>query len=106
MWAWGGQQDLVDPCKGDPKHHHQETIPPLTKQDDTTATSSREKAEMLANLFSARMITGDPTRPPPQMACECNQIVVTEEETQEQVGHLLKEVNANKASGPDDMSPH
>ncbi|KAG0713833.1 hypothetical protein GWK47_015309 [Chionoecetes opilio] len=33
----------------------QDSIPPLTKQDGTAAVSSKEKARLLANLFSAKM---------------------------------------------------
>ncbi|KAG0718991.1 hypothetical protein GWK47_007413 [Chionoecetes opilio] len=33
----------------------QDSIPPLTKQDGTAAVSSKEKAQLLANLFSAKM---------------------------------------------------
>ena len=84
---------------------HQESIPPLTKQDGTTATSSREKAELLADLFSAKMTVPDPTRPPPRLTQECDQLLTTVEVTQERVERLLREVDIRKATGPDDVSP-
>ena len=84
---------------------HQETIPPLTRQDGTTAVSSKEKAHLLADIFSAKMTIADPNRSPPQLAQECDQTVTTVEVTQKRVEHLLKAVDVRKASGSDDVSP-
>ncbi|KAK4327331.1 hypothetical protein Pmani_002163 [Petrolisthes manimaculis] len=50
-----------------------ETIPPLTRLDGTTATSSKEKADLLADIFATKMTVADPNRPPPQLAQECDQ---------------------------------
>ena len=83
---------------------HQETIPPLTRQNGTTAASSKEKTHLLADIFSAKMTVADPNRPPPQLAQECDQTVTTVVVTQERVEHLLKAVDVRKASGPDDVS--
>ena len=84
---------------------HQETIPPLTWQDGTTATSSKEKADLLADIFFAKMTVADPNRPPPQLGQECDQVITMVEVTQERVKHLLRAVDVRKVSGPDDVSP-
>ncbi len=84
---------------------HQESIPPLSKGDGTTATNSKEKAELLAELFSNKMTVDDPTRSPPQLDLESDQTVMTVEVTQEQVERLLRAVDVKKATGPDNISP-
>ena len=84
---------------------HQDTIPPLTKPDSSTATSSKEKAELLADLFAAKMTVGDPRRQPPQLNLECDQPVTTVEVIQEHVEHLLRGIDVKKATGPDNVSP-
>ncbi|KAK4290453.1 hypothetical protein Pmani_036646 [Petrolisthes manimaculis] len=84
---------------------HQETIPPLTRLDGTTATSSKEKADLLADIFATKMTVADPNRPPPQLAQECDQEITMVEVTQGKVEHLLRAVDVRKASGPDDVSP-
>ena len=84
---------------------HQESIPPLSKPDGTTATSSSEKAELLAGLFAQKMTVEDPRRTPPRLETECDELVTTVEVTQEQVERLLREVDVRKATGPDDVSP-
>ena len=40
-------------------------LPPLNKSDGTVATSSSEKAEVLADHFSGKMSLPDPMRPTP-----------------------------------------
>ncbi|KAK4305367.1 hypothetical protein Pmani_022729 [Petrolisthes manimaculis] len=52
---------------------HRETIPPLTRLDGTTATSSKEKADLLADIFSTEMTVAETNRSPPQLAQECDQ---------------------------------
>ena len=84
---------------------HQEAIPPLTKSDGTSATSSREKAMLLADLFSTKMTIEDPGRPPPQLIQECDQTVTSMEVRREQVEQLLRGVDVRKATGPDNVSP-
>ena len=83
----------------------QDSIPPLTKPDGSTANSSREKAELLADLFATKMAVSDPLRPPPQLNLECNDPVTMVEVTTEHVEHLLREIDVKKATGPDDVSP-
>ena len=84
---------------------HQETIPSLTRQDDTTATSSKEKADLLVDIFSTKMTVVDPNRPPLQLAQECDQVITMVEVTQERVEQLLRAVDIRKTSRPDDVSP-
>ena len=49
------------------------------------AASSKEKARLLVDIFSAKMIVANPNRSPPQLAQECDQTVTTVEVTQETV---------------------
>ncbi|MPC17900.1 hypothetical protein E2C01_010770 [Portunus trituberculatus] len=80
----------------------QDSVPPLTKHDGTTAITSREKAEMLAGLFSAKMTVTDPTRPPPQLVQECDQILTSVEVTHQHVERLLRAEDIRKATRADD----
>ncbi|XP_045105093.1 uncharacterized protein LOC123500440 [Portunus trituberculatus] len=48
----------------------QESVPPLTRQDGTTASSSDDKAALLAKLFAEKMQVECPTRPPPVLPRE------------------------------------
>ena len=74
----------------------QETIHPLIWQDSTTAMSSKERADLLADIFSAKMTVADPNRLSPQLAQECYQVITTVEMTQERVEHLLRAVDTRK----------
>ena len=51
----------------------QESVSPLSKQD-STATSSREKAELLADFFSTKMNVTDSKKAPSELEQECDQI--------------------------------
>ena len=84
----------------------QDSIPPLTKQDGTAAVSSKEKAQLLANLFSAKMKVEAPRQPPPRLEQQCEETVHKVEVTQAQVEHILRGLDTKKATGPDDVSPH
>ena len=70
--------------------NHQETILPLSKPDRTCATSSREKAELLAEYFAVKMTVGDSRRPPPRLEQEAPQTVTAVEVTREKVVCLLR----------------
>ncbi|KAK4319782.1 hypothetical protein Pmani_009300 [Petrolisthes manimaculis] len=83
----------------------QDVIPPLTRQDGTVATSSKEKAQLLATLFAEKMRVEDPHLPPPSLDQQCEEIVTEVKVTQMQVEQLLRELNIKKATGPDDVSP-
>lgn len=85
---------------------HQESIPPLSKQDGTVATSSKERAQLLASLFAGKMKVGNPQQPPPQLVQQCEKTVTMVEVTHQQVKRLLRGLDTQKATGPDDISPH
>ena len=84
----------------------QDTIPPLTRQDGTVATSSKEKAQLLAALFAEKMRVEAPQHPPPRLDQQCEKTVTEVEVTQPQVKRLLQQLDTKKATGPDDVSPH
>uniref|UniRef100_A0A0P4VX79 Uncharacterized protein n=1 Tax=Scylla olivacea TaxID=85551 RepID=A0A0P4VX79_SCYOL len=84
---------------------HRETLPPLTRPDGSTATSSADKATLLAELFANKMKVDDSARPVPQLAPETDCTVTTVLVTAEQVERLLGAVDVGKATGPDDVSP-
>ena len=85
--------------------YHREALPPLTRPDGSTATSSMEKATLLAELFANKMKVVDPARPAPQLPQETDRSVTTVLVTAEQVERLLGAVDVGKATGPDDVSP-
>ncbi|XP_037801842.1 uncharacterized protein LOC119596594 [Penaeus monodon] len=49
------------------------TIPPLTQPDGTTASSNREKANLLGSLFSRKMTVPDANRTPPEIPSICHE---------------------------------
>ena len=83
----------------------QNSFPPLTRPDGSTATSSEDKAVLLADLFSKKMTIGDPGRPAPTLPQETDCIVTSVSVTAGQVERLLNAVEVGKATGPDDISP-
>ncbi|XP_047485873.1 uncharacterized protein LOC125036956 [Penaeus chinensis] len=78
--------------------------PPLNKPDGSAATSSREKADLLASLFSEKMRVHDPDRSAPSLPLvthsKLSSFVITEAEVRQ---HLNK-VDVHKAIGPDKRS--
>jgi len=84
---------------------HREALPPLTRPDGSTATSSTDKATLLAKFFANKMKVDDPARPAPQLAQETDRTVTAVLVTAEQVERLLGAVDGSKATGPDDVSP-
>ena len=83
----------------------QDSIPPLTKKDGTVATSSKEKAQLLASLFADKMKVDAPRQPPPHLQQQCEETVTKVVVRQEQVKLLLRGLDVQKATGPDDISP-
>ena len=83
----------------------QDTIPPLTRRDGTVATSSKEKAQLLAALFAEKMRVEAPRQPPPHLDQQCEETVTEVEVTQSQVKKILQQLDTKKATGPDDVSP-
>lgn len=84
----------------------QERIPILKRADGSLATNSQEKAELLADLFSAKMTIGEPNRPPPALPRLCSDRLQHIDITEGRVYKLLKSINTKKAIGPDNTSPH
>ena len=82
------------------------TIPPLNKADGTIASSNHQKAELLASLFSGKMMVPDPDRPPPQTRPLCDYTLTNINVCRAKVLKLLKNINTRKATGPDNVSPH
>ncbi|MPC35273.1 hypothetical protein E2C01_028693 [Portunus trituberculatus] len=85
---------------------HQESIPPLSKQDSTVTTSSKENTQLLASLFSGKIKLGHPQQPSPQLVQQCEKTVTMVEVMHQQVMRLLQGLDTQKATGPDDVSPH
>lgn len=81
-------------------------IPPLTRPDGTVATRDKEKAQLLATHFSAKMTVPDPKRKlpsiPVQTKATLGKLTITTQEVRKQ---LIK-VDSNKALGLDNISPH
>lgn len=85
--------------------NYRETLPPLTRPNGSTATSSTDKATLLAELFANKMKVDDPERPVPRLAQETDVAITTVIVRAEQVERLLGTVDVSKATGPDDISP-
>ncbi|XP_045137177.1 uncharacterized protein LOC123519737 [Portunus trituberculatus] len=83
----------------------QESVPPLTRQDGTTASSSDDKAALLAKLFAEKMQVECPTRPPPVLPRETAHTITSIPITTELVEKALGQLDAGKATGPDGISP-
>ena len=84
---------------------HQDSVPPLTRPDGSTATSSEDKAALLAKIFAEKMQVGDPNRPPPVLPREADHTITSVLVTAEQVEKVLRDVDVGKATGPDNISP-
>ena len=84
----------------------QYSIPSLTKQYGTVAISSKEKAQLLAKLYTENMKVETPQHPPPHLAQQCVETVTKVEVTQMQVKQLLPWLDTKKATGPYDVSFH
>ena len=83
----------------------QESVPPLTRPDGSTATSSEDKAALLAKLFANKMQVECPTRPPPVLPRETAHTITSVPITAELVEKALGELDVGKATGPDQISP-
>ena len=80
-------------------------MPPLTRPDGSTATSSEDKAALLAKIFAEKMQVGDPNRPPPVLPRETDHTITSVLVTAAQVENVLRDVDVGKATGPDNISP-
>ncbi|XP_050698030.1 uncharacterized protein LOC126985992 [Eriocheir sinensis] len=75
------------------------------RPDGSTATSSGDKASLMAELFAKKMKVGDPERPAPVLPQETDRVISSVSVTAGQVERLLSALDAGKAVGPDDISP-
>ena len=82
--------------------HHDDVLL-LCRPDGTTATSSRDKASLFAELFANKMKVDDPGQPPPQLALQTHRTVTTVSVITEQVEWLLSAMNVTKATGSNDV---
>ncbi|XP_063875034.1 uncharacterized protein LOC135108190 [Scylla paramamosain] len=92
--------------KGRQGLNHQDTVPPLTRPDGMVATSSKDKAQLLATLYAGKMEVDDPERSPPLLEQQCRETVTKVAVTQGLVERLLQGLDVQKATGPDNISPH
>ncbi len=92
--------------KGRQGLNRQDTVPPLTRPDRTVATSSTDKAQLLATLVAGKMEVDDPERSPPLLEQQCRETVTKVEVTQGLVERLLQELDVQKATGPDNINPY
>ena len=78
----------------------QDSIPPLTKQDGTlaTTTTTKEKAKVLANPTTHNMKVEAPHHPLPRVEQQCQETVTKVEVTQTQVKQLLRGLDTKKAT--------
>ena len=84
---------------------HREAVPPLTRPDGTTATSSEDKASLLTEFFATKIKVSDMGRRPPHLPQETDYFVTEIQVTPEQVEYLMSEIEKSKATGSDDVSP-
>ena len=83
-----------------------DSIPPLVREDGSTATSSLDKAELLGSYFANKMKVPAPHQAVPDTPILTNKRLSTLHITEEEVKQLLLKVNVKKAIGPDKVSPH
>jgi len=81
------------------------TIPPLTQPDGTTASSNREKANLLGSLFSRKMTVPDANRTPPEIPSICHEQLPGLQICCVRTKEILQNLNTKKAPGSDDISP-
>ena len=84
---------------------HQDSVPPLTRADGSTATSSEDKAALLATAFAEKMQVRDPSRPPPVLPRETDHTITSVLVTAAEVEKVLRDIDVGKATGPDNISP-
>ena len=88
------------------KERQGERIQALNKLDGSLAVTNQEKADLLAQKFSAKMRTPKPDRSLPalpRLGDSCLDIIII---TEEAVKKHLKGANTKKAPDSDDLSPH
>lgn len=79
---------------------------PLTRLDGTMATCSKEKAQFLPSLFTENMRLDEQRPSPPRQEQQCVTTVTRVEVTKSQAECLLRGLDTQKATGPDNINPH
>jgi len=82
-----------------------DTIPPLTKPDKTTAITSEEKAQVLATHFASKMSVPDLDLIPPSVPLYTKATLKTISIKVDEVKKILRHLDTNKAMGGDQISP-
>ena len=80
-------------------------IPSLTKPDGTTASTAKEKADLLNEFFSSVFTIEDLENTPSPKVRDINEILTTIEITPEMVQKKLEDLNPNKTPGYDKCHP-
>ena len=83
-----------------------DSIPPLAKPNGLVAISSEDKAELLASHFAEKMKVPNPDCSPPVIPSKTNARLTTCHTNKYEVEKLLKNLDVNKALGPDNISPY
>ena len=83
-----------------------ETIPPLQRPDGSVATTTKDKVNLLAEQFATKMQVPEPERLPPSLRTKTAKRLQQLDIDQDTVRKLLQDIDTNKATGPDDVSPH
>ena len=83
-----------------------DSIPPLDGPDGTVATSSEEKAELLASYFASKMTVQDAQGPAPSVPLKTNKRLTSLVVTQKGVEQQILNVDVKKSLGPDGISPY
>ncbi|CAG4952044.1 unnamed protein product [Colias eurytheme] len=76
------------------------SIPPLQKPDGTLAHSAKEKAETFAKLFAENSRLDSMNKTPPSIP-NCGSVMPDISIRQKDVLHIMRNLDVNKASGPD-----
>ena len=82
-----------------------DAIPPLNDTNGRVAVSGEEKANLLASHFAAKMQVDEPNRNPPSVPLKTKKKLSQCLTNKSQVEKLLKALDVNKATGPDNVSP-
>ncbi|XP_045105871.1 uncharacterized protein LOC123501228 [Portunus trituberculatus] len=81
------------------------SISSLLQEDGSLAHSAHEKANLLAKHFAGKMSVPDPEKTPPTMPHTIKDTLLEVKTSESEVRKKLLEVDENKATGPDNISP-
>lgn len=83
----------------------EDIIPPLKKEDGTSATKLEEKLELLGTYFAKKMTVSDADKEPMQIPIRTKNKLSTISVTILGVKEVLLSLDTTKAAGPDDVQP-